>query len=562
MTPLNNTPKYLKDRLRNWRARARTRLLYEGADVNRADDDGRTPLFFACQHGHVDRARNLLDKGAAVDRAQKQGVTPLYIACQNGHVDAARLLLDNGAEVDRAKENGETPLGIAFKNGHVDVAQLLLEKGADVNRANRNGETPLWIASRNMQIDAARLLLDKGADVDRPNRNGVTPLLIACLVEAPADRHGYVDRDTDHHYRRLRIDMARLLLEHGADGNSAFNWRYPLTSLYSWAMGIRTPLEVAQNSRFFLGSGHLTVFDELVELIQEKERQRHQEGTVGSLAFAGALAFGAAFALGLEVVGILAGAFAFGAALGAALEVIPATPGSGILHSVVMTIWESLHWLGALGLISAFLILAYEVIQSKINEINTQIEAHRSRSRRRGRERNALAARLREANAGCAALRAELAAAATASTEEEAARNAQIAELRTNVTMGAAQIAELERSVTNSTAQAARRRRQRDALAARLREANAGRDALTAELAAAAAARNAQIAELERSLSDSTPECCYCMSAQATMSFVHGETAHLAACAECAMNLAVQGHREICPICRAPFERIVKQFRG
>merc|ERR1719399_2718364 len=102
MMPSNNTPKYLKDRFRNWRARARTRLLYEGADVNRADEDGWTPLLIACQHGHVDRARNLLDKGAAVDRAQKQGATPLYIACQNGHVDAARLLLEKGAEVDRA----------------------------------------------------------------------------------------------------------------------------------------------------------------------------------------------------------------------------------------------------------------------------------------------------------------------------------------------------------------------------------------------------------------------------------------------------------------------------
>ena len=127
MTPLNNTPKYLKDRLRNWRARARTRLLYEGADVNRADDDGRTPLFFACQHGHVDRARNLLDKGAAIDRAQKQGATPLYIACQNGHVDAARLLLDKGAEVDRAMKDGVTPLMIAQHQGHSSIVALLEE---------------------------------------------------------------------------------------------------------------------------------------------------------------------------------------------------------------------------------------------------------------------------------------------------------------------------------------------------------------------------------------------------------------------------------------------------
>ena len=158
MTPLNNTPKYLKDRLRNWRARARTRLLYEGADVNQADDDGRTPLFFACQHGHVDRARNLLDKGAAIDRAQKQGATPLYIACQNGHVDVAQLLLEKGADVNRASGDGRTPLWIAIAPhpfGELRpflLLSLLLNYGADVNRANRNGETPLWIASRNMGI--------------------------------------------------------------------------------------------------------------------------------------------------------------------------------------------------------------------------------------------------------------------------------------------------------------------------------------------------------------------------------------------------------------------------
>ena len=51
----------------------------------------------------------LLDGGAKVDAA-KDGATPLFIACQNGHVDAARLLLDNGADVNRAKNYGRTLL--------------------------------------------------------------------------------------------------------------------------------------------------------------------------------------------------------------------------------------------------------------------------------------------------------------------------------------------------------------------------------------------------------------------------------------------------------------------
>ena len=64
-------------------------------------EDGRTPLYVACQNCHVDAVWLLLDNGAEVDRANEGGGTPLYVACQNGHVDAVRLLLDNGAEVDQ-----------------------------------------------------------------------------------------------------------------------------------------------------------------------------------------------------------------------------------------------------------------------------------------------------------------------------------------------------------------------------------------------------------------------------------------------------------------------------
>ena len=75
---------------------------------------------------------------AAANKANENGATPLYIACDKGHVDAARLLLDKGAEVDRADEDGRTPLFVACFKGHVGAARLLLDKGADVNRAVKN----------------------------------------------------------------------------------------------------------------------------------------------------------------------------------------------------------------------------------------------------------------------------------------------------------------------------------------------------------------------------------------------------------------------------------------
>ena len=106
--------------------------LDSGADANSPTDaQGRTPLFVACEKGHVDAAWLLLKKGAEVDRATERGWTPLYLACWIGNVTAARLLLDNGAAVDRAVKDaripGWTPLMAAKHNGHSSIVALLEE---------------------------------------------------------------------------------------------------------------------------------------------------------------------------------------------------------------------------------------------------------------------------------------------------------------------------------------------------------------------------------------------------------------------------------------------------
>merc|ERR1712072_344521 len=94
--------------------------------------------------GHVDVALLVLEKGAEVDRATEDGQTPLYFACENGHVDAARLLLDRGADVHRGSSNGTTPLHMSCYKGHIETVRLLLDNGAvaDLNVADDDGDTP------------------------------------------------------------------------------------------------------------------------------------------------------------------------------------------------------------------------------------------------------------------------------------------------------------------------------------------------------------------------------------------------------------------------------------
>ena len=76
----------------------------------------------------------LVDRGADPNKADEDGMSPLHWAALNGQKDVVQLLLDRGADPNRTDGTaGFTPLKAAVAWGHKDVVQLL-EKG--VNHQN------------------------------------------------------------------------------------------------------------------------------------------------------------------------------------------------------------------------------------------------------------------------------------------------------------------------------------------------------------------------------------------------------------------------------------------
>ena len=157
-------------------------LLEGGAEVDKTDGAGRTPLFWAASYGNTDVGQLLLDSGAQPNKADEEGKTALHVAASRGHQGVVKLLLEWGAEYEKADSEGMTPLHLASSLGHWDqrtVVQLLLHKGADPNATDEKGRTPLhWAAFSGLKI-VAQLLLDSQADPNWYDDEGVTPIQIA-----------------------------------------------------------------------------------------------------------------------------------------------------------------------------------------------------------------------------------------------------------------------------------------------------------------------------------------------------------------------------------------------
>jgi len=142
----------------------------------------RTPFYRACGYsGNAEIVKLLLnDKRVDINKAQSQGVTPFYIACQEGHNEIVKLLLDDHrVDINKTMDMGATPFFIACGSGCIEIVKLLLnDKRVDINQADRIDETPFYIACQNGHIEIVKLLLnDNKLDIKKANSDGVKYIL-------------------------------------------------------------------------------------------------------------------------------------------------------------------------------------------------------------------------------------------------------------------------------------------------------------------------------------------------------------------------------------------------
>ena len=139
-------------------------LVQEGIDVDMTSNiTNTTALHTAAVFGRFPIVQYLLQQGADMNKANNEGCSPLYAAAQEGHLPVVQYLLELGTDKDKAMNEGATPLFIASHNGHLAVVQCLVEElGVDVDKATTDATgriTPIHIAVAEQTLDHRKVAL-------------------------------------------------------------------------------------------------------------------------------------------------------------------------------------------------------------------------------------------------------------------------------------------------------------------------------------------------------------------------------------------------------------------
>ena len=199
-------------------------LVAAGAQVNAVGGDGKDALGLAIFNGSYDVASFLIDQHADVNKADAQKFTPLFWAVDRRNMETApnfpwvvttdplpliRKLLDAGADVNfvvnntpRARMRDGSPrivfataLMRAAFSGDIELVKLLLAHGADPNVISKDSETTLMAACGTgfipgyskgrtpaERLEVVKLLVELGQDVNAADDYGITPLMVAANI--------------------------------------------------------------------------------------------------------------------------------------------------------------------------------------------------------------------------------------------------------------------------------------------------------------------------------------------------------------------------------------------
>ena len=168
--------------------------LVEGlANLELIDGYHRTPLAYACQHGHVETVKVLLKgcpafgkkcPGADPNHSPRPGFSPLQLAYHFGKVDVVRVLVGAGV---RWEEGSPMPRTEFNASVHNELATLLvgdlMQRRQELIRALKQNPPELTVVSRLVGLGK----LNPNFAISLESGERATPLMLACKISSKSD---------------------------------------------------------------------------------------------------------------------------------------------------------------------------------------------------------------------------------------------------------------------------------------------------------------------------------------------------------------------------------------
>lgn len=155
-------------------------LIKNGAYVNEANIlEGSTPLLYAAMNNDSQSlkvAEQLINAGADIEKRDADGLTPLAKAAYCNNPEMIKFLLAHNAKVFNRSDDGTPPLIYAVisgnLSGNLEPMKILLNAGVDINEKDDEGATAMIYAGMMGDLRIVNYLISEGADITLKNNEG------------------------------------------------------------------------------------------------------------------------------------------------------------------------------------------------------------------------------------------------------------------------------------------------------------------------------------------------------------------------------------------------------
>ncbi|MDR2122237.1 MAG: ankyrin repeat domain-containing protein [Flavobacteriaceae bacterium] len=173
-------------------------FLAKGVDVNKADNDGNTPLINAASGKEVEIVGLLVSKIKNVNAVNAKGESALTAAVKQGSPDVVSLLLDKGADIKIKDKEGNSlayyliqsyrPLRAGAPNNAQQEEDFeaklkkLQDKSLDFTSLQKDGNTLYHVAITKNDLTLLKKIANLNINVNAKNNEGLTVLHKAAMI--------------------------------------------------------------------------------------------------------------------------------------------------------------------------------------------------------------------------------------------------------------------------------------------------------------------------------------------------------------------------------------------